>query len=76
MSAKHAAMVALAALVLHGCGGSEGNASVRDADTLTRAQRDSITATLPIPGAQGVGAALRARDAANARAQAHDSIGS
>ena len=74
MSAKHAAMVVLTALVLHGCGDSEGDASV-SAETLTRAQRDSIAATLPIPGAQGVGAALRARDAANARTLAHDSIG-
>lgn len=39
-----------------------------DRDTLTRRQKDSITATLPLPGASGVGRALRASDAAQARA--------
>ena len=42
---------------------------------LTREQKDSIVADLPIPGASGVGGALEARDRANARTAAHDSIG-
>ena len=42
---------------------------------LTRAQKDSLVAELPIPGASGVGGALEARDRANARTAAHDSIG-
>lgn len=46
-----------------------------DRDTLTRRQKDSITATLPIPGASGVGRALRAADAAKARADQHDALG-
>lgn len=46
-----------------------------DRDTLTRRQKDSITATLPIPGAGGVGRALRAADAAQARADRHDELG-
>ncbi|MEM7415259.1 MAG: hypothetical protein AAF389_07170 [Gemmatimonadota bacterium] len=45
------------------------------ADTLTRAQKDSIVADLPIPGANGVGNAMQARDRANERAAALDSIG-
>lgn len=45
------------------------------ADTLTRAQKDSIVADMPIPGAGAVGAAMQARDRAGARAAAHDSIG-
>lgn len=65
---------ALFAVALNACGGSEGEA-VSAADTLTRAQKDSIAASLPVPGAGAVGAAMRARDAAQARAAAHDSIG-
>jgi hypothetical protein len=75
MKIEQAAAIALVALVLQGCGASDGDASATAADTLTRAQRDSIVATLPIPGAGGVGAALRARDGANARTQVHDSLG-
>jgi hypothetical protein len=41
---------------------------------LTRAQKDSIVAELPIPGASGVGGAMEARDRANARASAHDEL--
>jgi hypothetical protein len=43
-----------------------------DRDTLTRRQRDSITATLPVPGARAVGRALEAADAAAARAAETD----
>ena len=43
-----------------------------DRDTLSQRQKDSITATLPLPGAGGVGRALRAADAAQARADLHD----
>ncbi len=56
------------------CGSSEADRSVA-VDTLSRAQKDSIAASLPIPGAGGVGRALQARDAAAARAVAHDSMG-
>ncbi len=63
-----------AALALTACGGSSGEAR-SEADTLSRAQKDSLVADLPIPGASGVGGALRARDAANARTEAHDTIG-
>ena len=59
---------------LQACGSAEADPSLA-ADTLTRAQKDSITASLPVPGAGGVGRALQARDAAAARAAAHDSIG-
>ena len=43
---------------------------------LTRAQKDSIVADLPIPGASGVGNAMQARDRANTRAAAHDELAS
>jgi hypothetical protein len=51
----------------------EPAAQAVDRDTLTRRQRDSISATLPIPGARGIGGALSASDAARARAAQHDS---
>ena len=54
-----------------GC--SEGEESASGAD-LTRDQKDSIVASLPVPGAAGVGRAMEARDRANARSAEHDSI--
>lgn len=42
---------------------------------LTRAQKDSLIADMPIPGASGVAGAMEARDRANARVADHDSIG-
>ena len=45
-----------------------------DRDTLTRRQKDSIIATLPLPGAKGVGAALRSNDRAQERADRLDSL--
>ena len=60
-------------IVLLGCSGS-GNAGDNPADTLSRRQKDSIIATLPIPGARGVGKALDALEKSNVRAAQHDSI--
>ena len=63
-------MAALAALTILsvGCYGS-GDASASNAsDTLTRRQKNEIISTLPIPGASGVGRALRATDLAAERA--------
>lgn len=69
------ALVACVVLSLaHGCAPSDG-ATSSETEALTRAQKDSIVAGLPVPGASGVGAALRARDAAGARAAELDSIG-
>lgn len=64
----------MTALSLAACAGESGDAQAA-ADTLTRAQKDSIVADLPIPGASGVGGAMRARDLANERTARHDSIG-
>ena len=41
---------------------------------LTRAQKDSIIADMPVPGASAVGNAMQARDRANARTETHDTI--
>lgn len=59
-------------LLLAGCGGRSG--SSRAADTLTERQRDSMLAGSRIPGARGVGAALRAADSTSARIRATDSV--
>src|SRR5207302_2637015 len=59
-------------LLLAGCGGQSG--SSRAADTLTERQRDSMLAGSRIPGARGVGAALRAADSTSARIRATDSV--
>ena len=61
-------IIAVAAVSLAACGGDEPAA----ADTLTRAQKDSIVAELPVPGAGAVGRAMEARDRANARTAEHD----
>lgn len=66
--------VLVVALACSACGGEGGEAQAA-ADTLSRAQKDSIVADLPIPGANGVGGAMRARDLANERTARHDSIG-
>ncbi len=66
-------IVATAVLAAGACGQSRGDAA-SSADTLTRRERDSIIATMPIPGASGVGRALDASDRARDRANALDSI--
>jgi hypothetical protein len=53
-------------------GGKPPKSAARD--TLTERQRDSILAGSSIPGARGVGAALRAADSTNARIRAADSV--
>lgn len=65
----------LVVLALAACGGDVDEDGQSAADTLTRAQKDSIVAGLPIPGAGAVGAAMRSRDQANERTATHDSIG-
>lgn len=71
---KRLFLVAVAIFAVSACGQTDGGAQSA-ADTLTRAQKDSIVATLPIPGASAVGRALDARERANARTEAHDTIG-
>jgi hypothetical protein len=63
----------LLALAVAGCGGSQSK-SAESSDTLTRRQRDSILANSRIPGARGVGAAMRAADATSRGINAADSV--
>ena len=48
--------------------------SAADRDSLTERQRDSILAKSRIPGASGVGSAMRAADSTSARIRATDSV--
>lgn len=72
---KRTLLAAAVALTVGACGAASENDTASAADTLTRAQKDTIVSELPIPGARGVGAAMQARDNANARTEAHDTIG-
>jgi hypothetical protein len=59
--------VAFTALAL-ACGGSDaGSQQSVNRDTLTQRQKDSILAQSRIPGAAGVGRAMRAADSTSAR---------
>ena len=71
---KRGLIVAAVLLGVWACGSGAGDAQSA-ADTLTRRQKDSLIATMPIPGASGVGRALEAVDRARARAADHDTIG-
>jgi len=69
----------VAALGVWACGtgadaDGEGAAEVEQ-DTLTTAERDSVISELPIPGIGGISGARNAAEAAQERAEAHDSIG-
>jgi hypothetical protein len=57
-----------------GCGGSQSkSASSGSSDTMTELQRDSMLSRSRIPGARGVGAAMRAADATSGGIRATDS---
>ena len=58
-----------------GGGGGGGAAGGGPGDTLTERQRDSILAQSRIPGARGVGSAMRAADSTSARVRVTDTIG-
>lgn len=67
-------LFALLALGVAGCGGGGGGAEEAARDSLSQRQKDSLLATMPVPGAGAVQKALDASDAARARAEAHDTI--
>ena len=68
------AALLLPALLL-GCSSETDSEAEEAQPELTRAQRDSVIAEMPIPGAGAVGTALDAAAAADRRAEAHDTIG-
>ena len=67
--------VVLVAMMLGACGGDKPKgAGSGTTDTLTQRQRDSILSTSNIPGARGVGAAMRAADSTSAHIRAADTV--
>jgi hypothetical protein len=66
-------IVVSALIFLAACGGTSAK-SAAETDSLTERQRDSILAQSRIPGASGVGSAMRAADSASARVRATDSV--
>jgi hypothetical protein len=72
---KRALITAIAVLGVWACGSSRAEEYQTAVDTLTRGQKDSLIAKMPIPGAGAVGRALGAAEDANARSQALDTIG-
>jgi len=58
------------------CSSGDADPSQRvNRDTLTQRQRDSILAQSKIPGARGVGTAMRVADSTSARVRATDTVG-
>lgn len=75
MRIRHLILVLTLCLPLAACPDGGADRPIQnDRDTMSRRQRDSVTSTLPVPGAGGVGGALDAQDAARARADRLDSI--
>jgi hypothetical protein len=69
-------LVTLLAVAALACGGSDSaNTQTINRDTLTQRQKDSLLAQSKIPGAAGVGAAMRVADSTSARARATDTVG-
>jgi hypothetical protein len=56
------------------CGTQANKAAATGGDSLTERQRDSILAQSRIPGARGVGAAMRVADTTSAGIRAADTI--
>lgn len=69
-----AKIIVLMLLAGTGCSGGAGDRDAAPADTLTRAQRDSVIGASKLPGARGVQRALDTRDSASARNAAMDSL--
>jgi hypothetical protein len=66
-------LLAASLCFLIACGSGKSDQTV-NRDTLTQRQKDSILANSKIPGARGVGSAMRAADSVGARVQRSDSL--
>ncbi|MGH7612964.1 MAG: hypothetical protein ACREMW_02840 [Gemmatimonadales bacterium] len=64
-------------LLCAACGGAgdQGGGRAAGGDTLTQRERDSMLSTSRIPGATGVGKAMKVADSTSARVQAADTVG-
>ena len=67
-----AVLIVAGAALLMSCSKPEETAA-NNRDTMTRRQKDSVLAQSGLPGAQGVGNALKASDSLKARQAAIDS---
>ena len=65
--------LALCISLMAGCSGG-GDSTQSAADTLTRRQKDSLVANMPVRGSKAVGRAMKAADSIAARAERHDTI--
>jgi hypothetical protein len=68
-------LAAIVVLTTVACGGGSNSQQTVNRDTLTQRQKDSILAQSKIPGASGVGRAMKAADSTSARVQAADTVG-
>lgn len=66
-------LACIALVLVVGCSSSDSKSTV-NRDTLTQRQKDSILAQSRIPGASGVGRAMRAADSVSARVLRADSL--
>ena len=64
----------ICSVLLAGCGGGDQAGAGSAADTLSRAERDSILGESSVPGGSAVGRALEASDIATERAAQMDTI--
>lgn len=72
---KRTTWITLVVLAGVACSGQRANSNAaRGQDTLTERQRDSVLARSRIPGASGVGKAMRVADSTSARVRASDSV--
>ncbi|HUK21457.1 MAG TPA: hypothetical protein VLV45_07855 [Gemmatimonadales bacterium] len=67
-------LIATVLATLVACGGQPKPAAVGTTDSMTERQRDSMLAGSRIPGASGVGAAMRAADATSHGIRSADSV--
>lgn len=68
-------LATLLALGAVACSGGGSSQQTINRDTLSQRQKDSILAQSKIPGARGVGSAMRAADSTSARVHAADTVG-
>jgi len=72
---KRTTWITLLVLAGAACGGQKAKmGAAGGTDTLTERQRDSVLARSRIPGASGVGKAMRVADSTSARVRASDSV--
>lgn len=64
----------VATCLVAACASSDKSSQTVNRDTLTERQKDSILAGSKIPGARGVGSAMRAADSTSAGIQRADSV--